>query len=129
MIGILVAGAGAGLFLCALIWPGAGLCGMNPATRGLPQSGAYGETLDNNVKSALCVDCHSRTPGAPDNTARGSHFVYLSSASPTLRPQWEKLTPWTGTGYSTTYSKYGATTAANQPPGTAGEMICESCHN
>lgn len=127
--GALTAGAVVAVLLSALLRPEAGVCGLNPVGKGLPRSSAYGETLDNNVKSALCVDCHSRTPGAPDNTARGSHFVHLSSGSPTLRPQWETLIPWTGNGYSTTYSKYGATGAANQPPGVAGEMICESCHN
>jgi len=129
IIRALTAGAAWLLLAGAIFSPGRGLCAMNSVGKGFPQSQAYGETLNNNVKSALCVDCHTRTPaslnGGADNTARGSHFVYLSSASPTQRTVWEKLTPWSGT----TYSKYGAVTAANQPPGVAGEMICESCHN
>ncbi len=100
---------------------------MNPVTKGLPTVQVYGENFGQNIMSALCVACHART-AVPysDNTVIGSHFVYRDASHLTRNlAVWEKIVAWD----NTTFSKYGNNAAANQPPGTPGEMICESCHN
>lgn len=105
---------------------GAAVPGMNPVGKGFPTASAYNVEIDNNIMSALCVDCHSRSVVSEDNTALGSHFVHRNFTNPTLRQaQWERTDAWD----NTTFSKYGSSYTANAEPGTTGEMICESCHN
>ena len=104
--------------------------GMNPTNPGFPRTSVYGVPSDNNRMSALCVDCHTLAPLHSDNTSKGTHFVYRDTtlAHATRNTgTWERLTAWN----ATTFSMYGGTdpTAPNRPPGTQGEMICESCHN
>lgn len=114
------------LALAILFRSSVAISGVNPLQPGLPYSTVYGVQTDNNYMSALCVDCHTRMPASPDNTVKGSHFVYRDSSHPTRNLSWEKTEAWD----NTTNSKYGDTpTTANKPQGTPGEMICESCHN
>lgn len=125
--------------------------GVNPANPGLPRATANGTQYDRNIASSMCVDCHTANPGG--DTA-GTHFVVHKAGSAAVRvtrnTAVEKLGPSAagvgGVFYSV--SKYGAPNGANLPVAnqvisslsaknlptaasttTAGEMLCESCHN
>ncbi len=106
--------------------------GMNPATLNFPRvttvlgGGAY----DNGNYSAMCVACHTRSPSAnPAVTTldNGSHFIFGGAGLSTDSSKYslELLTVWPSGGRS----KYGRPGANTNNVGTAGEMICESCHS
>jgi hypothetical protein len=106
--------------------PRAVVPGMDPAGKGFPRATAYGVEIDNNIMSALCVDCHSRSLVFNDNSSMGSHFVHRNFSNPTQKQaEWERTTAWD----NTTFSRYGSSYSSNAAQGSPGEMICESCHN
>ncbi len=109
------------------LWAAAAPAGLNPADPGLPDAQAYGTSYPGNAVSALCIDCHTATP-----VAGGSHFVDHydgSGVKATANTTWEKLDAWPSGGLSKFGSAAPPDPAAQSQTGTAGELICESCHN
>lgn len=109
--------------LCVPAW-----AGMNRQAPGFPAITMFGQNFDNNHFSAMCVDCHSRTPSAytpSDNAGLGTHFVYGGPSKRTGTTTPEKTTAWTSGGLS----KYGNFSTLRSVTGQVGEIICESCHN
>lgn len=114
--------------IAALAAAGPAAGGMNPGLPGFPRVDLFGTTYDNNHYSSICVKCHQRNPSGttPDAAGGGSHFVYGGTGLGTGNTGWEKLDAWNGTGG---LSRYGRTGDNVSVTGTAGELICESCHS
>jgi hypothetical protein len=116
--------------LLCLLLPAAAFCGIG-GSLGFPAvTTVYGGgTYPRNGYSAICVACHTRNPATRDSVPgtdyHGTHFVYGGGAIATGHLTWQKVDAWVGTG---ALSKYGGPANLSQT-GTAGELICESCHN
>jgi len=115
--------------LVLIIVAGVANAGINPANTGLPTvTTVFGGTYDNNNYSAVCVACHTRNPSTrtADTAGLGSHFIFGGTGLLTVKTGLENLSAWPVTGG---LSKYGKPGDIVNVVGTAGEMICESCHN
>ncbi|MHB8765126.1 MAG: hypothetical protein ACYDA8_12445 [Deferrisomatales bacterium] len=141
-----------GMAAGALLWglaPQGAAAGVNPADPGLPRAlTPWGASLDGRNFSSLCVGCHTENPSARTSAPaamavgdtevmyRGSHFMRNrldgvdrftdpARAAPVASGGWEKVTAWATAGLS----KYGVVATGQSVTGSAGELICESCHN
>lgn len=117
-------------FLLALLLPLSSPAGIG-GSLGFPDvTTVYdGAVYPKNGYSALCVACHTRNPATRDSVPgtdyHGSHFVFGGATLATGNLPWQKLDAWPGTGG---LSRYGGLANLSQT-GTAGELICESCHS
>lgn len=105
---------------------------MNPASPGLPAvDNVYGRNgIPNNQVSAMCISCHSALPIAGRTGHFVSHYSVRDGANRTTtasgKSTKERTAVWTGSGIASKYGNFSTWLSDNT---TAGELICESCHN
>jgi cytochrome c553 len=99
---------------------------MNPANFGLPVATYGTDNIPANGASATCVACHTVAPVS----GKSSHFVHQTGRTTSVpdRGSKERLLAWSSTTALSKYGDYGSS-PIRSVTGTAGELICESCHN